>query len=193
MPSPACRGRGTIRYDGIELKTPQLPRPPSTGGFILQENHLFNDTIARNIAFGETEPDMDSVIWASRVASNAVRVRRAAAVGLRNQSRRVRLAISGGQRQRVTCAPSIIDRPFWFSTSDERARLERTRGEGQPRPACPTAASFVIAHRLSTALRRRHDRRSREGAAGRAGHARELMKHQGLYYYLVSRTGDVMR
>jgi ABC-type transport system involved in Fe-S cluster assembly fused permease/ATPase subunit len=38
-------------------------------GFVLQENHLFDDTIARNIAFGEEEPDLDAVMWAAQVAN----------------------------------------------------------------------------------------------------------------------------
>ena len=36
---------------------------------MLQENHLFDDTIARNIAFGEEEPDLDRVMWAAQVAN----------------------------------------------------------------------------------------------------------------------------
>ena len=36
---------------------------------LAEENHLFNDTIVRNIGFGEDEPDMERVLWAARVAS----------------------------------------------------------------------------------------------------------------------------
>src|SRR5262249_30292015 len=60
---------GTIFYDGVDLKTLNYRDLRRQIGFILQDNHLFNDTIAQNIAFGEAEPDMDQVLWAARVAN----------------------------------------------------------------------------------------------------------------------------
>ena len=60
---------GTILYDGVDLKTLNYRDLRRQIGFVLQENHLFDDTIARNIAFGEDEPDMDRVLWAARVAN----------------------------------------------------------------------------------------------------------------------------
>src|SRR5262249_17340682 len=48
---------GTIRYDGVDLKTLNYRELRRQVGFVLQENHLFNDTIAANIAFGDTDPD----------------------------------------------------------------------------------------------------------------------------------------
>jgi len=40
-------------------------------GFVLQVNHMFDSTIAENIAFGEEQPDQDRVTWAARVANAA--------------------------------------------------------------------------------------------------------------------------
>ena len=60
---------GTISYDGVDLKTLNYRDLRRQIGFVLQENYLFDDTIARNIAFGEEEPDMDRVLWAARVAN----------------------------------------------------------------------------------------------------------------------------
>ena len=68
---PGCWSRptGTILYDGVDLKTLNYRDLRRQIGFVLQENHLFDDTIARNIAFGDEEPDMDRVMWAARVAN----------------------------------------------------------------------------------------------------------------------------
>ena len=48
---------GTIYYDGVDLRSLNYRDLRRKIGFVLQENHLFNDTIARNIAFGDAEPD----------------------------------------------------------------------------------------------------------------------------------------
>src|SRR5262249_6935724 len=57
---------GTILYDGVDLRSLNYRDLRRQIGFVLQENHLFDDTIARNIAFGDEEPDLDRVLWASR-------------------------------------------------------------------------------------------------------------------------------
>ena len=60
---------GTILYDGVDLKTLNYRDLRRKIGFVLQENHLFDDTIARNIGFGEEEPDFDDVMWAAQTAN----------------------------------------------------------------------------------------------------------------------------
>ena len=60
---------GTILYDRVDLKTLNYRDLRRKIGFVLQENHLFDDTIARNIGFGEQEPDFDDVMWAAQVAN----------------------------------------------------------------------------------------------------------------------------
>ena len=95
---------GAILFDGFELETLDYRDLRRKIGFVLQENYLFDDTIAANIAFGEDEPDMDRVSWAARVA-NAARVRRAAAARLRDAGRRVGPAASpAASEQRIAIA-----------------------------------------------------------------------------------------
>src|SRR5262249_47343904 len=60
---------GTILFDGVDLKTLNYRDLRRKIGFVLQENHLFDDTISRNIGFGEEEPDLDQVMWAAQVAN----------------------------------------------------------------------------------------------------------------------------
>jgi ATP-binding cassette subfamily B protein len=59
---------GTILYDGLDLRTLNYRDLRRQIGFVLQDSYVFADTIARNIAFGEDEPDMDRVAWAADVA-----------------------------------------------------------------------------------------------------------------------------
>jgi HlyB family type I secretion system ABC transporter len=179
---------GTIRYDGIELKTLNYRDLRRQVGFVLQENHLFNDTIARNIAFGEAEPDMDAVIWASRVA-NAHEFIERLPLGYETKVGESGLAISGGQRQRVAIARAVYHRPpilvFDEATSALDTESERAVKDNLGQ-LLTGRTSFVIAHRLSTVRDADMIVVLEKGRLVEQGTHDELMKHQGLYYYLVS-------
>ena len=121
-------------------------------GYVLQENYLFDDTIARNIAFGDEEPDMD----AGRVGGagrERPRVRRAAAARLRDEDRRDRACCSPADsasgsrsRGRSTTPPVLVfdEATSALDTESERAVQANMDQVFQGR------TSFVIAHRLST-------------------------------------------
>jgi ATP-binding cassette subfamily B protein len=179
---------GTIRYDGVELKTLNYRDLRRQVGFVLQENHLFNDTIARNIAFGDTEPDMDQVIWASRVANAHEFVERLP-LGYETKVGESGLAISGGQRQRIAIARAVYPRPpilvFDEATSALDTESERAVKDNLGQ-LLAGRTSFVIAHRLSTVRDADMIVVLEKGRLVEQGSHDELMRHQGLYYYLVS-------
>src|SRR6267154_5851494 len=50
---------GTIFLDNVDLKTLNYRDVRRHIGTVLQENHMFNETITRNISFGDLEPDLD--------------------------------------------------------------------------------------------------------------------------------------
>ena len=111
-------------------------------GFVLQENYLFDDTIARNIAFGEDEPDMDRVLWAARVA-NAHEFIERLPLGYDTKIGESGLALSGGQRQRIAIARARLS-PAAGSDLRRGHQLARhrvrARRAGEHRPAARRGA-----------------------------------------------------
>jgi HlyB family type I secretion system ABC transporter len=179
---------GTILYDGVDLKTLNYRDLRRQIGFVLQENHLFDDTIARNIAFGEGEPDMDRVMWAARVANAHEFVERLP-LGYETRVGESGLAISGGQRQRIAIARAVYHQPPVLildeATSSLDSESERAVKENIDR-LLEGRTSFVIAHRLSTVRDADLIVVLERGRLVEQGSHDDLLKRQGLYFYLVS-------
>ena len=107
---------GVIEHDGVDLRMLEYRSLRRQIGVVLQDNHLFDETIARNIAFGEDEPDPDRVEWAARIA-NADAFVQQLPLGYATRIGETGMRLSGGQRQRVAIARAIYhDPPCWCST-----------------------------------------------------------------------------
>jgi ATP-binding cassette subfamily B protein len=179
---------GAIQYDGLDLKTLNYRDLRRQVGFVLQDSHVFADTIARNIAFGEDEPDLDRVVWAAEVANAHDFITRLP-FGYDTKIGETGLALSGGQRQRIAIARAIYNKPpvliFDEATSSLDSESERavqqnidTLLEGR--------TAFVIAHRLSTVQNADLIIVLERGKLVEQGTHDELLQRRGLYYYLAS-------
>ena len=179
---------GTIVYDGVELRTLNYRDLRRKIGFVLQENFLFSDTIARNIAFGEEEPRMDAVTWAAKAASADEFVDRLP-LGYDTKVGESGLALSAGQRQRIAIARALYHRPtilvFDEATSALDAETERSVTRNIDR-VLEGRTSFVIAHRLSTVRDADLILVIERGRLAEQGTHNELMQREGLYFHLVS-------
>jgi HlyB family type I secretion system ABC transporter len=177
---------GTILYDGLDMRTLNYQHLRRKIGFVLQDNYLFNDTIARNIAFGEDEPDMDGVIWAARAASAHEFVERLP-LGYETRVGESGIALSGGQRQRIAIARALYHRPpvliFDEATSALDTESERAVKENID-DILERRTAFVIAHRLSTIRNSDVILVLERGKIAESGSHDELMERRGLYYYL---------
>jgi ATP-binding cassette subfamily B protein len=179
---------GTVLYDGVDLKALNYRDLRRQIGFVLQENHLFSDSIARNIAFGEDEPDMDLVLWAARAACAHEFIERLP-LGYDTRIGETGIALSGGQRQRIAIARALYHRPpvllFDEATSALDSESERGVQENMER-LLEGRTAFVIAHRLSTVRDADLILVLEKGKLVEQGSHDELMKLQGLYFYLCS-------
>jgi HlyB family type I secretion system ABC transporter len=179
---------GTVLYDGFDMRTLDYRTLRRQVGFVLQESYLFDETIAKNIAFGEPAPDMDRVVWAARAASAHEFISRLP-LGYETRVGESGLRLSGGQKQRIAIARALYHRPpvllFDEATSALDTESERAVKESLDE-LLADRTSFVIAHRLSTIRDADRILVLERGRLVEQGTHEELLARQGLYFYLAS-------
>jgi ABC-type multidrug transport system fused ATPase/permease subunit len=144
--------RGLVRIDGRDLADLPLADYRSRLGIVLQDNFLFDGTVAENIAYGKPHATREEIRQAARIAYCDEFIE-----GFANQydtvvgERGVRL--SGGQRQRVAIARAILADPRILILDEATSSLD-SESESKIQEALRALrrgrTTFVIAHRLST-------------------------------------------
>jgi ATP-binding cassette subfamily B protein len=179
---------GLILFDRVDLKTLNYRDLRRHVGMVLQENHLFNDSITRNISFGDPEPDLDRVLWCAQ-AANAHDFIMRLPLGYETRVGESGLGLSGGQKQRIAIARALyLDPPiliFDEATSALDTESERAIQDSLGR-LMAGRTSIVIAHRLSTIRDADTIVVLDQGEVVEKGTHDELMARRGLYFYLSS-------
>ena len=143
---------GRVLVDGHDIAGLRLRDYRSNLGVVLQDNFLFDGTIAENIAFSKPGASRQEVLAAGGVAHCDEFVARMpegydTIVGERG------VKLSGGQRQRVAIARAILADPKILILDEATSSLD-SESEAMIRDGLRRLregrTTFVIAHRLST-------------------------------------------
>ena len=143
---------GRVLVDGRDLAGVRLRDYRSQLGVVLQDNFMFDGTVAENIRFSRPDASMDEVRRVSRIAHCDEFVEKfpnkyETIVGERG------IKLSGGQRQRVAIARAILADPRILILDEATSSLD-SESEALIQDGLHALrrgrTTFVIAHRLST-------------------------------------------
>jgi len=173
---------GAVLVDGVPLTEYSLHDLRGQMAMVSQDVVLFNDTIAANVAYGQT-PDRERVM-AALAAANLADVVAAMPEGVDTRVGGNGMRLSGGQRQRLAIARAIYkDAPILIL--DEATSALDSESERHVQEALETLmkgrTTLVIAHRLSTIERADRILVMDAGKIAEHGSHAELLRQNGLY------------
>lgn len=187
---------GIIKVDGIDITEYTLSSLREQVAVVSQNVHLFNDTIANNIAYAATDKyNRDDIIKAAETA-HAMEFINSFPDGLDTVIGENGALLSGGQRQRLAIARALLrDAPILIL--DEATSALDTESERHIQTALDelqkNRTSIVIAHRLSTIEHADKILVIDNGEVVESGTHAQLLAKEKIYYTLnkLQMSGDL--
>jgi ATP-binding cassette, subfamily B, bacterial MsbA len=174
---------GAVKVDGYDVREVSLASLRSLIGIVAQDTFLFNDTVARNIAYGRPGTPPDEIRAAARTALAHEFIERLPSgydtiIGDRG------LKLSGGQRQRIAIARALLKNAPILILDEATSHLD-TESEMLVQKALANLMEhrtvIVIAHRLSTIRRADKIVVLDKGRIRETGTHQELVSGGGIY------------
>jgi ATP-binding cassette, subfamily B, bacterial len=145
---------GSISIDGIDIRDVTLKSLRRQIGIVPQDTVLLSGTIAQNIAFGQTEFDIQAVEEAAKIA-NAHQFISQLSQGYYTYVGEKGTTLSGGQKQRIAIARAVLFNPRILILDEATSALD-SESETLVQEALERIMTdrtvFIIAHRLATVI-----------------------------------------
>ena len=177
---------GDILIDGISVNDYSLQHLRSSISIVNQSPSLFNDTIAKNIAYGDDEIDVEKLKESAKQAG-CIEFIESLPEGFESEIGDDGVLLSGGQRQRLAIARAFYkDSPIIIL--DEATSSLDTESELIVQEALEklitNRTTIVIAHRLSTIENASRIIVLDNGVISETGTHSELLDNDGIYQSL---------
>ncbi len=174
---------GSISIDGVSIRDYQLSHLRKSISIVNQSPTLFNDTIEKNIAYGENQIDQDKLQEAADISGCTEFISRLPE-GYNSEIGDDGVLLSGGQRQRIAIARAFYkDSPIIIL--DEATSALDNESELIVQEAIEklinNRTTIVIAHRLSTIENADKILVLDQGSVAESGSHSNLLKNDGIY------------
>ena len=180
---------GAILLGGVDVRDLTLESLRHSIGVVMQDAHLFHDTIAENLRYAKqdaTDEEMKHACEAARIWSLIESLPNGLETMVGERGHR----LSGGEKQRLAIARLLLKSPSVVILDEATAHLD-SENEALVHEALRTAlegrTSIVIAHRLSTVMEADQILVLGKGAIVERGTHEELVAANGLYSELYAR------
>ena len=175
--------KGALRIDGNDVRKISFSSLRGSMGIVTQEVILFNDTIRKNIAYGQSDVTEEGIQKAAE-AANALEFIEQTPDGFDTLIGERGVNLSGGQKQRLAIARALLKNPPILILDEATSALD-TESEKMVQKAIEVLMKdrtvLVIAHRLSTVQNANKIVVLDKGKILEVGSHNELYEKGGLY------------
>ena len=186
---------GKISVDGMDLSLVNPAMLRRQIGVVLQENFMFNGTVAENISIHMPTASMEQIIHCAKIAG-AHNFILELPNGYDTIIGEKGMGLSGGQKQRVAIARAILANPRILIFDEATSALDYESEsiiQNNLKEICKGRTVLIIAHRLSTLKDAQKIMVIEKGTLAEYDTHENLMQQKGLYYYLYNQQqkGDI--
>lgn len=178
--------KGSITYDGIDVKEIKKDDLRRSLSMVLQDTHLFTGSVRENIRYGRLDATDEEIVEAAKLA-NAHSFIKHLPQGYDTVLTADGANLSQGQRQLLAIARAAVANPPVLildeATSSIDTRTEALIEKGMDR-LMKGRTVFVIAHRLSTVRNSNAILVLENGQVIERGDHEDLLEQKGKYYQL---------
>lgn len=178
---------GKVLLDGADLKHINADWWREQCSAVMQDGYIYSGSILENIALADEFPDMDRVIYATKIACidafiNKLPLKYNTKIGKQG------IELSGGQKQRIFIARAVYKNPEFIFFDEATSSLDANNEieiVSNLQTFFKERTVIIVAHRLSTVKNADRIIVLDNGRIIESGTHKDLIYQQGAYYRLI--------